>query len=62
LNWQIWDLFEGKHTFHGQDPDGKGYSTRVHLAEVVGMIGPLQLIFFTKEDAVENFFSMDGKH
>jgi len=33
-NWpQIWDLFEGKHMFYGNDPDGSGYKTRAHLAE-----------------------------
>jgi serine/threonine-protein kinase SRPK3 len=36
----VWDLFEGKHMFHGNDPDGKGYSTRAHLAEVIGTLGP----------------------
>ena len=29
--------------FHGNDPDGKGYSTRAHLAEVIGMLGPPSL-------------------
>ncbi|KAG5301234.1 protein kinase [Histoplasma ohiense] len=36
----IWDLFEGKHMFHGNDPEWKGYSTRAHLAEVIGILGP----------------------
>lgn len=35
-----WDLFEGKHTFHGNDHGGKGYSTRAQLAEVIGVLGP----------------------
>ncbi|KAM0738095.1 hypothetical protein ACQRIT_007287 [Beauveria bassiana] len=29
----IWDLFEGKHLFYGDDPSGEGYLTRAHLAE-----------------------------
>ncbi|KAJ5091833.1 hypothetical protein NUU61_006703 [Penicillium alfredii] len=31
---------------YGNDPDGKGYSTRAHLAEVIGMLGapPLDLL------------------
>ncbi|KAL4914828.1 hypothetical protein BDW62DRAFT_213128 [Aspergillus aurantiobrunneus] len=36
----VWDLFEGKHLFYDNDPDGKGYSTRAQLAEVVGMLRP----------------------
>ncbi|KAJ5513879.1 hypothetical protein N7463_003431 [Penicillium fimorum] len=36
----IWDLFEGKDMFIGMDPDGKGYSTRAHLAEMIGILGP----------------------
>ncbi|GFF68304.1 protein kinase [Aspergillus lentulus] len=31
----VWDLFEGKHLFYGNDPDDKGYSTRAHLTEEV---------------------------
>jgi hypothetical protein len=36
----VWNLFEGKDMFHGNDPDGKGYSTRAHLVEVIGLLGP----------------------
>ncbi|TVY45143.1 Serine/threonine-protein kinase [Lachnellula subtilissima] len=39
----IWDLFEDKHLFYGNDPDGSGYKTRAHLAEVVGLLGPPSL-------------------
>ena len=37
---QIWDLFYDQHLFYGQDPDGKGYFTRAHLAELIGTLGP----------------------
>lgn len=32
--------------FYGDDPDGKGYSTRAHLAEIISLLGlpPLDLI------------------
>lgn len=26
--------------FYANDPDGKGYSTCAHLAEVIGILGP----------------------
>ena len=52
--------------FYGNDPDGKGYSTRAHLAEVVGMLGlpPLDLLkrgkrsqeFFTEDGTYDSFF------
>ncbi|KAK3301837.1 kinase domain protein [Chaetomium strumarium] len=33
----IWDVFEDGHLFHCQDPNGQGYTTRAHLAEVRGV-------------------------
>jgi serine/threonine-protein kinase SRPK3 len=67
----IWDLFEGRHLFYGQDPDGKGYSTRAHLAEVIALLGPppLDLIkrgvrsneFFTKEGMYHTWLTSDFK-
>ncbi|EDN96385.1 hypothetical protein SS1G_01311 [Sclerotinia sclerotiorum 1980 UF-70] len=56
----IWDLFEDKHMFYGNDTHIRGYSTRAHLAEVTAMIGQplLDLLrlgvrsheFFTEHD------------
>ncbi|KAF7896477.1 hypothetical protein EAF00_006491 [Botryotinia globosa] len=57
----IWDLFEGKHMFHGNDPDGKGYSTRAHLAEVIGMLGPPPLDLLEKGVRASEFFDKEGK-
>ncbi|OJI90078.1 hypothetical protein ASPTUDRAFT_25663 [Aspergillus tubingensis CBS 134.48] len=56
----IWDLFEGKHMFHGNDPDGKGYSTRAHLAEVIGLIGPPPLDMLKRGKRSHEFFTEDG--
>ncbi|KAM0137133.1 hypothetical protein ACHAO1_004308 [Botrytis cinerea] len=57
----IWDLFEGEHMFHGQDSDGEGYSTRAHLAEVIGMLGPPPLDFLEKGIRTPEFFDEKGK-
>ncbi|KAG4439992.1 hypothetical protein IFR05_004506 [Cadophora sp. M221] len=57
----IWDLFEGRHLFHGQDPDGKGYSTRAHLAEVIGLIGSPPLDLIQKGARSLEFFDSEGK-
>ncbi|KAF1933451.1 uncharacterized protein M421DRAFT_395449 [Didymella exigua CBS 183.55] len=34
------DLYENKHLFYGSYPDGRGYKTAAHLAEVVARLGP----------------------
>lgn len=57
----IWDLFEGRHLFYGQDPDGKGYSTRAHLAEVMALLGPPPLDLIRRGARSSEFFSEDGK-
>ncbi|RAL00839.1 kinase domain protein [Aspergillus ibericus CBS 121593] len=58
----IWDLFEGKHMFYGNDPDGKGYSTRAHLAEVIGMLGPPPLDLLRRGKRSSEFFTEDGRN
>ncbi|OKO94473.1 hypothetical protein PENSUB_11740 [Penicillium subrubescens] len=35
-----WDLSPGHSLFSGQDPERKSYLTRVHLAEVIGLLKP----------------------
>ncbi|KAE8141307.1 kinase-like domain-containing protein [Aspergillus pseudotamarii] len=57
----IWDLFEGKHMFYGNDPDGKGYSTRAHLAEVIGLLGPPPLDMLKRGRRSNEFFNEDGQ-
>lgn len=57
----IWDVFEGGHLFHGQDPTGKGYTTRAHLAEVIGLLGPPPLDLLERGVRSREFFSEDGK-
>ncbi|KAF7629603.1 hypothetical protein AFLA_013314 [Aspergillus flavus NRRL3357] len=57
----IWDLFEGKHMFYGNDPDGKGYSTRAHLAEVIGLLGPPPLDMLKRGIRINEFFTEDGQ-
>ncbi|KMQ42615.1 hypothetical protein HL42_6654 [Trichophyton rubrum] len=57
----VWDLFEGRHLFYGNDPDGKGYSTRAHLAEVMGFLGPPPLDMLQRGKRSHEFFTSDGK-
>ncbi|KAJ6155821.1 hypothetical protein N7470_006387 [Penicillium chermesinum] len=57
----VWDLFEGRHLFYGNDPDGKGYSTRAHLAEVMGLLGPPPLDMLQRGKRSHEFFTSDGK-
>ena len=46
--------------FYGNDPDGKGYSTRAHLAEVVALLGPPPLYFLKHGKRSPEFFTEDG--
>ncbi|EFE41028.1 hypothetical protein TRV_04226 [Trichophyton verrucosum HKI 0517] len=57
----VWDLLEGRHLFYGNDPDGKGYSTRAHLAEVMGFLGPPPLDMLQRGKRSHEFFTSDGK-
>ncbi|AEO68037.1 uncharacterized protein THITE_2050733 [Thermothielavioides terrestris NRRL 8126] len=58
---QIWDVFEGRHLFYGDDPNGKGYSTRAHLAEVIGMLGPPPIDLLQRGVRSKEFFTEDGQ-
>ncbi|KAI9890528.1 MAG: hypothetical protein M1814_003868 [Vezdaea aestivalis] len=57
----IWDVFQGKHMFHGQDPDGSGYKTRAHLTEVIGMIGMPPLDLVQRGNRSPEFFTDEGQ-
>lgn len=48
--------------FYGNDSDGKGYSTRAHLAEVVAILGPPPLDILKRGMWSHEFFAEDGKH
>lgn len=56
----IWDLFEGRHLFYGEDPDGKGYSPRAHLAELMALLGPPPLDLIKRGARSGEFFTEDG--
>ncbi|QPG94139.1 hypothetical protein C2857_004948 [Epichloe festucae Fl1] len=59
----IWDVFEGGHLFHGLDPSPeKGYyTTRAHLAEIIGLLGPPPLDLLQRGTRSKEFFSEDGQ-
>ena len=48
--------------FYGNDPDGKGYSTRAHLAEVVGMLGSPPPDLLARGQRSQEFFTPDGSY
>lgn len=58
----IWDLFEGRHLFNGRDPDGNGYSTRAHLADVMTLLGPPPLDLIKRGVRSREFFTKEGTH
>ncbi|KAK4099170.1 kinase domain-containing protein [Parathielavia hyrcaniae] len=57
----IWDVFEGGYLFYGRDPNGQGYTTRAHLAEVIGLLGPPPLDLLERGVQSKEFFSEDGQ-
>ncbi|APA06207.1 hypothetical protein sscle_01g009770 [Sclerotinia sclerotiorum 1980 UF-70] len=56
----IWDLFEDKHMFYGNDTHIRGYSTRAHLAEVTAMIGQPLLDLLRLGVRSHEFFTEHG--
>ncbi|KAK4129481.1 hypothetical protein N657DRAFT_652860 [Parathielavia appendiculata] len=46
---------------HGQDPSGEGSMTRVHLAEVVAVLGPPALDLLRRGVRSSEFFADDGR-
>ena len=57
----IWDVFERRHLFNGEDPTGEGYTTRAHLAEVVSLLGPPPRDLLECGVRSKEFFAEDGK-
>lgn len=55
-------MFEGRHLFYGNDPDGKGYSTKAHLAEVIALLGPPPLDLLERGERSHEFFDKDGTY
>jgi hypothetical protein len=48
--------------FHGNDSDGKGHSTRAHLAELIGMLGPPPPDMLKRGIRSHEFFNEDSRH
>ena len=48
--------------FHGNDPDGQGYSTRAHLDEVFGILGPPPIDMLERGKRSHEFFTGDGNY
>ncbi|KAM5353688.1 hypothetical protein ACJ41O_000338 [Fusarium nematophilum] len=57
----IWDLYEGRHLFYGDDTEKQKYTTRAHLAELVGILGPPPLDLLKRGRRSMEFFTEDGK-
>jgi serine/threonine protein kinase len=56
----IWSVFEGRFLFRGKDPVTKQYSTRAHLAEIIGLLGPPPLDLLQRGPRSREFFAEDG--
>ncbi|KAL8910112.1 MAG: hypothetical protein Q9171_004573 [Xanthocarpia ochracea] len=61
LGCLIWDLFEGRHIFHGNDPEKGRYLTRAHLAEMIALMGPPPPELLKRGKRSAEFFDDDGQ-
>ncbi|KAL4884477.1 kinase-like domain-containing protein [Aspergillus karnatakaensis] len=57
----VWDLLEGRRMFYGEEPKSKKYSTRAHLAEVVGLLGRPPLDLLRRGARSSEFFTTGGE-
>ncbi|CAG9986759.1 unnamed protein product, partial [Clonostachys byssicola] len=57
----IRDIFEGELLFHGVDSTDSAYSTRAHLAEVIGMLGMPPLDLIKRGSRSDEFSTDDGQ-
>ncbi|KFY96073.1 hypothetical protein V498_02927 [Pseudogymnoascus sp. VKM F-4517 (FW-2822)] len=57
----IWDIFEGKHLFSGQDPNRGRYTTRAHLTELISVLGPPPLELIKRGKRSAEWFDGNGK-
>ncbi|KAK2764421.1 hypothetical protein FQN54_009115 [Arachnomyces sp. PD_36] len=56
----IWHLFEDKPLFRGRVSSDERYTTRVHLAELVAVLGSPPVEFIRRGKRGEEFFDNDG--
>ena len=59
-NYQIWNLFEGGSLFSGQDPEFHAYRSRMHLAEIIRLLGPPPPELLARGNLTQKFFSEKG--
>ncbi|KAL3484506.1 kinase-like domain-containing protein [Aspergillus germanicus] len=57
----IWDFFKDRHLFYSNDPDGRGYTTRAHLAKMIEILGPPPVDLISRGTRAHEFFTKDGK-
>ncbi|CAD6446736.1 70045321-d6a8-409d-a8f6-030ff2037465-CDS [Sclerotinia trifoliorum] len=57
----IWDIFEGKHLFSGQDPKRARYTTRAHPTEVISLLGPPPPELIKRGERSAEWFDGNGK-
>ena len=61
MGFQIWDVLEGGHLFHGTDPEHDTYRSRAHLAEMIALLGPPPPGLVARGSLRFKFFSEQGQ-
>ena len=61
MRGQIWNLLEDKTLCDGFDPEHQQYSSRAHLAQLIGFIGHPPKALLDQGQLTTRWFSSDGK-
>ncbi|KFY31260.1 hypothetical protein V493_01268 [Pseudogymnoascus sp. VKM F-4281 (FW-2241)] len=57
----IWNIFEGRCLFNGQDPKRGRYTTRTHLTEMISILGPPPIELVKRGKRSAEWFDENGK-
>lgn len=59
---QLWSLFEGQPLFTGYDHEMNKFLTRVHLGEIIEVLGPPPLDLLQQGARSSEFFDEKGEY
>lgn len=58
---QVWSVFENESLFTGHDPELQTYRSRVHVAEMISLLGPPPRDLLVQGKLSDKFFTNEGE-
>lgn len=58
----MWDLLEGTPLCDGHDPSFNDYTCRMHLAQLIGLLGPPPIELLQRGTETAHYFNPDGNN